>query len=130
VPDEVSQRLACDADVRRIVLNSVTGRAVQVTGAHRLVPARLRRALHARDRGCAFPGCDLSPEWTDAHHLRSWASGGRTELDNLVLLCRHHHGLVHEGGWSISRDAMTGTVTARRPDGGRFALFDPPEGRP
>ncbi len=65
----------------------------------RTIPPALRRALEVRDRGCRFPGCGL--RFTDAHHLIHWADGGETSLDNTVLLCRHHHRLVHEGGWSV-----------------------------
>ena len=59
----------------------------------------LRRALEARDRGCRFPGCGL--RFTDAHHVKHWADGGDTALKNLVLLCSHHHRLVHEAAWTI-----------------------------
>jgi hypothetical protein len=61
-----------------------------------------RIALAARDKGCAFPGCDRPPGWTDVHHVIPWRTGGRTDLDNLILLCRHHHRLVHEGGWTAA----------------------------
>ena len=59
-----------------------------------------------RDGGCAFPGCDVPPAWTDAHHLQHWAAGGKTTLDNAVLLCGFHHGLIHRtnGGWTIHLD--------------------------
>ncbi|MCZ7530972.1 MAG: HNH endonuclease [Acidimicrobiia bacterium] len=53
-----------------------------------------------RDRGCAWPGCDRPPEWTDAHHIVHWANGGRTSLDNLALLCRTHHTKLHEHHWT------------------------------
>ena len=65
----------------------------------RTVPPALRRALEARDRGCRFPGCGL--RFTDAHHVRHWAEGGETKLENLVLLCRFHHRLVHEEGYTV-----------------------------
>jgi hypothetical protein len=66
-----------------------------------VVPAALRRALVVRDRSCAFPGCDRSPSWCDAHHIRHWADGGETALENLVLLCRRHHRIVHHGRFRI-----------------------------
>jgi hypothetical protein len=75
------------------------------------VPHWIRKALHARDHGCHTPVA-----WTDAHHVQPWADGGPTDLDNLILLCRFHHGLVHEGGWTIHLNAAT-TVTVTRPDG-------------
>ncbi|MHB1191471.1 MAG: HNH endonuclease signature motif containing protein [Longimicrobiales bacterium] len=68
----------------------------------RTIPPALRRALEARDRGCRFPGC--GSRFTDAHHVTHWADGGATSLGNTVLLCRHHHRLVHEGGWRILWD--------------------------
>jgi hypothetical protein len=65
----------------------------------RTIPPALRRALDARDRGCRFPGCGL--RYTDAHDVRHWADGGETSLSNTALLCKHHHTLVHEGGWKV-----------------------------
>jgi HNH endonuclease len=60
----------------------------------------MRRALRARDRGCRFPGCQ-NRRFVEAHHVHHWACGGETKLDNLILLCRRHHTLVHEGRCSI-----------------------------
>ncbi|WP_231114649.1 HNH endonuclease signature motif containing protein, partial [Lentzea aerocolonigenes] len=59
----------------------------------RSFPAGIRRILVARDRGCAFPGCARPPRHCDGHHIHHWAEGGRTSVDNAVLLCRHHHTL-------------------------------------
>ena len=59
-----------------------------------------RLALKRRDHGCRFPGC-TAHKYVDAHHIRHWADGGETKLDNLLLLCRHHHRLVHEGGYGV-----------------------------
>ena len=87
---ETARRLACDSSVVR------NGRKT------RSIPPALRRALRARDRGCRFPGCE-NHRFVDAHHVRHWAQGGPTTLTNLVLLCRGHHRLVHEGGWSVDR---------------------------
>ena len=73
-----------------------------------------RRALNARDRRCRFPGCRNVR--VDAHHIRHWADGGATSLDNLVLLCRRHHRAVHEEGFRVALDAA-GDVAFFRPDG-------------
>jgi hypothetical protein len=71
--------------------------------------------LTARDRGCVFPGCGRPPEWTDGHHIRHWIHGGPTTLENLALLCRRHHRLVHEGGWQLVRRDKTWTALAPLP---------------
>jgi hypothetical protein len=94
IPAETARRLACDAAITPII----DGEADQTS---RVVPGPTRRALSARDKGCRFPGCDCPPAWTDAHHVKHWADGGPTTLDNLVLLCRRHHRLVHEEGWTL-----------------------------
>ena len=70
----------------------------------RSVPPAIRRALKRRDGGCRFPGCSCT-RFVDAHHIRHWADGGQTSMDNLVLLCRHHHRLVHEGGFKVEKAA-------------------------
>jgi 5-methylcytosine-specific restriction endonuclease McrA len=87
---ETARRLACDASV------------VQNGRKTRAIPPAMRRALRARDRGCRFPGCE-NRRFLDGHHVHHWAHGGATTLDNLVLLCRHHHRLVHESGWRVDR---------------------------
>lgn len=117
IPPAVAQRIACDADIWRILLDPTTGQPLDVGRAYRLVPYWIRRALHARDRGCRWPGCDVPSEWTDAHHRQPWAEGGETSVTDCILLCRHHHGLVHEGGWSIDFEVETGRVHITRPEG-------------
>jgi len=77
-----------------------TGTILSVGRKTRTVPPALRRALDYRDRGCRFPGCGR--RYTDAHHVRHWADGGETSLSNTLLLCRHHHRLVHEGSWQVT----------------------------
>jgi HNH endonuclease len=62
----------------------------------------MMRALRYRDAGCRFPGCG-NQRFTHAHHLVWWGDGGRTDLDNLILLCTFHHKLVHELGWTVGR---------------------------
>jgi len=94
------QRIACDCNVTRILLGADSA-VIDVGRSSRLIPPGLRRALHARDKGCVWPGCDRPARWTSAHHLIHWIHKGETRLDNLVLLCSRHHWLVHEGGWQI-----------------------------
>jgi len=113
---ETARRLACDAGVVPLIQRN--GRALDVGRKTRSIPPALRRALAARDRGCRFPGCDRAR--VDAHHIRHWAHGGETKLENLVHLCRHHHRLVHEGGVGIE-GRHGGDLVFRRPDGRRIA---------
>ncbi len=95
-----ARRLACDATVVPAVLGG-RGEVLDVGRARRLFAGPLRRALVLRDRGCAFPGCDRPATWCEAHHIRPWAAGGATALDNGVLLCGHHHRLVERGDWQV-----------------------------
>ena len=98
VSAETSRRLACDASLVRVG-QTEQGGVLDVGRKTRTIPPALRRSLDARDRGCRFPGCGL--RFTDAHHISHWADGGATRLDNLVLLCRLHHRLVHEEGYRM-----------------------------
>lgn len=95
-----TRRIACDADVRRIVLSG-DGQPLDVGRAHRTAPAHIRAALLARDSSCAFPACDHPPGTPEAHHLVSWVDGGRTDLNNMIMLCGAHHRIVHSQGWEI-----------------------------
>jgi hypothetical protein len=58
-----------------------------------------------------------------AHHVEHWIDGGRTSLDNLVLLCRRHHTWVHEGG--IGVEVIDEGAIFRRPDGRRIEPVPP-----
>lgn len=80
------------------------GREVLHVGrAHRTAPPRRRKALEVRDQHCAAPGCRIDPSRCEAHHVHEWERDGRTDLDNMVLLCTRHHHAVHEGGLAIRR---------------------------
>ena len=97
--------LACDCMLSTVLLDD-NGAPLDVSPLKRLVSAAQRTALIARDKGCAFPGCDCVPAWTDAHHITPWSQNGPTVMDNLVLLCRSHHTLMHRkagftGKWEI-----------------------------
>ena len=80
----------------------------------RAISPALRRALTTRDPQCRFPGCQA--RHCDAHHVRHWAAGGATRLDNLVRLCRRHHRAVHEEGFTVTLHP-DGTARFCRPDG-------------
>ena len=93
-------RLACDAVIDRILLDP-NGKVLQMDTLGRLFTGAQRRALAARDGGCAFPGCDRPPSWCDSHHVIYWTDGGPTTLDNGILLCGPHHTTIHLGHWQI-----------------------------
>ena len=90
------------------------GKVLDVGRKTRTIPPAIRRALGARDHRCRFAGCDSRR--CDAHHVRHWADGGATRLDNLVLLCRRHHRAVHEEGIVVELSA-DGHARFVRPDG-------------
>jgi hypothetical protein len=80
------------------------GEPLNIGRKSRTIPPAIRRALQRRDGGCRFPGCSCN-RFVDAHHILHWADGGETGMDNLVLLCRRHHRLVHEGGFGVHTGA-------------------------
>jgi hypothetical protein len=114
VSAETSRRLSCDASVV-VMHEDADGTVLDVGRKTRTVPASIRRALNSRDgHRCAFPGCNARR--CDAHHVVHWMDGGPTALDNLVLLCRRHHTLLHDNGFSVERN-HEGDAVFRRPDG-------------
>ena len=129
VSAETSRRICCDAGISPIATNN-NGEPLNIGRKSRTIPAPMRRALRTRDKGCQFPGC-THQHFIDGHHIQHWADGGETRLDNLVLLCRHHHRLVHEGGFACERSdagqlvfknehgdviGISGTVPAMQPN--------------
>lgn len=114
LPIETVKRLACDGSLVPVVDNAA-GEPLSIGRKRRSVPPAIRRALWSRDRGCSFPGC-CNTRFVDAHHVRHWSEDGETSLENLVLLCSHHHRLGHEGGYRIRRDPEDRKYF-QRPDG-------------
>jgi hypothetical protein len=112
-----ARRLMCHGRVQ-VVLEDQSGQPLRVGRLTREPPAWMLRQLRHRDRECTFPACG-SRRFTQAHHIVWWRHGGRTDLDNLVLICTFHHKLVHEYGWSLRRHP-DGTVHWFRPDGTRY----------
>ena len=101
VSSKTVQRLACDGTLARILkADSVV---VDVGRATRAVSPAQWRALKARHRTCAAPGCDRPINWTSPHHVEFWGRGGKSDLHNLLPLCYFHHRLVHEGDWQVIR---------------------------
>ncbi|MDE0678969.1 MAG: DUF222 domain-containing protein [Gammaproteobacteria bacterium] len=119
---ETARRLGCDGALVGVV-EGAKGEPLAVGRRTRAVPPAIRRALRVRDGGCRFPGCGRS-RYVHAHHIKHWADGGETRLDNLVTLCSEHHRLVHEGGYGIRMNE--GGIEFLRPDG----RVMPPAGMP
>jgi hypothetical protein len=93
------QMLACDGRVQ-LSVRAADGRILSL-GRKRRRPNRAQLdALWRRDRGCTAPGCGRT-RFLHAHHVKPWAAGGRTDLDNLILLCGDHHRLLHDGGFAV-----------------------------
>jgi hypothetical protein len=103
LPIETVKRLLCDCSFAT-VFEDENGQPLDVGRKQRVVSTPLRRALYARDRGCTFPGCHRK-RYLDGHHLQHWIDGGETVPDNMTLLCTYHHRLLHEGAFSIAKDA-------------------------
>jgi hypothetical protein len=106
VTPESLRMLCCDAAVVPIVLNG-TGQPLDVGRVTRTIPDGLRRAVAARDLGCAHPGCGRPVSWCHCHHILPWELGGDTKLDNLVMLCAAHHRQIHSTEWIVRiRDGL------------------------
>ena len=107
-----SRRIACDSSIVAIKEDE-NGEPLSIGRRSRTIPPSMRRALRVRDKGCRFPGC-TNTRFVDGHHIQHWADGGETSLDNLVMLCRHHHHLVHEGGF-VCEKSPNGEVEFKNP---------------
>jgi len=115
VSNEAARRLGCDAGVIEIVEDD-QGTPLSVGRKRRVIAGSLKRALRQRDRGCSYPGC-THQVYLEGHHIRHWADGGETSLNNACLLCSHHHRFVHEYGYAVEL-GTDGRPRFRDPRGG------------
>ncbi len=128
---DVARRLLCDATVV-VALDDAEGHTMYEGRARRFPSETQRREVIRRDRHCVFPGC-ANVLFTNCHHVDEWSAGGRTDLPNLVLLCAHHHHLIHSKLWSMSGNANielrfvgpTGQVMTSRPSRLWTQISDP-----
>jgi len=119
-----ARRLACDANIHRVITRA-DGSVLDYGRTTRTISAPLFAALCIRDKGCRYPGCDRPAHRTDGHHIKHWtADRGETEPDNLVLLCRWHHGVIHRPGWSIELNPNA-EVTVTTPAGKTLTSHPP-----
>ena len=112
IANETARRLACDAIVETAVYDDC--QILGIGRKTRSIPGWLRRQLWARDGGCQFPGCGRV-RYVHGHHIKHWADGGPTNLDNLILLCGYHHRFLHEHDWSL--EWVHGKPVFHRADG-------------
>jgi hypothetical protein len=112
IASSIVQRMACDCSVTRVLLDQ-DSLVIDVGRSTPKIHPTLRKALEVRDKQCQWPGCEREASRCDGHHFVHWIAGGPTDLDNLTLLCRRHHRLVHEFGWQLVR--VEGKITAVAP---------------
>jgi hypothetical protein len=122
---ETARRLACNARVQTVIEDEA-GEPIRLGRITREPSAAMMRQLRYRDVECTFPGCGAR-RFTQAHHIVWWGNGGRTDSDNLLLVCFFHHKLVHEHGWKVERDAV-GQVRWFRGDGSQYRAGPGPPG--
>jgi hypothetical protein len=118
VPPKVAAILLCDPIITVLVVD-LLGVPLDMGRTLRLVNRQQRRALTQRDGGCIFPGCDTPASWCDAHHVIWWEHQGPTDIWNLALLCRYHHGVTHRNGWTMTA-AGSDYYTWTTPSGDRL----------
>jgi hypothetical protein len=107
-----ARRLACDASLL-VVQEDEVGNVLDIGRKTRIIPPAMARALAIRDGGCQFPGCCES-RYTEGHHIKHWADGGETKLDNLVTLCRYHHRELHKGSFFLSVEPEAHVLAAKK----------------
>jgi hypothetical protein len=109
--------LCCDARIQGVV-HDHRGHIVGLGRATRNVSESLKRQLRHRDGDCCtFPGCNHK-RYVDAHHIWPWEWGRPTDLDNLTLVCKFHHRLIHLHGWRVALGKQPGVVYWFRPTTG------------
>jgi Domain of unknown function (DUF222) len=92
--DSSTRTLRCAAGLVAMLVDSL-GVPLAMGRTIRTANRAQRRALALRDGGCVFPGCGAPMRWCDAHHFVEWDDGGHTDVPNMALLCRRHHGVIH-----------------------------------
>ncbi|MDP9905968.1 hypothetical protein J2S90_002939 [Arthrobacter bambusae] len=102
----IIRKIACDADIIPVLLGSES-RVLDIGRTTRIFPPHIRKAIIARDQGCAFPDCTIPAPWCEAHHITYWSNQGTTGTDNGTLLCSHHHHVIHKEHWTITLDNGT-----------------------
>ena len=121
---ETARRLGCDCSVVTVLERD--GEILSVGRKTRLLSTAIRRALKARDGCCRFPGC-TNKAYLDGHHIQHWTRWGETKLSNLILYCRGHHRLFHEGGFTMTMNKDGTGLRIWDPGGREIPSVVPPE---
>jgi len=108
-----ARRLACDANLL-VVQEDEVGNVLDIGRKTRIIPPAMARALSIRDGSCQFPGCCES-RYVEGHHIKHWADGGETKLDNLVTLCRYHHRELHKSTFFLSVKPASTNIKGDKP---------------
>ena len=125
IPSSLAAKFGCDATVQPLWESEA--RPVSIGRDQRIVPARTRRLIEDRDRGCRYPGCTAT-QHVEIHHLDHWARGGNTDYERMLCMCPFHHDSHHRGEFTISGDPTTAggltfanhrglSIEVPRPDG-------------
>jgi hypothetical protein len=130
MPKTAAEVFACEADIWTCVVDDL-GIPLDLGHTRRHASVAQRHAIAVRDGGqCAFPGCDQPICRCDIHHAHPWNRGGRTDLANLVPLCRHHHTVTHRPGWTLTANHnANGGFTWTTPTGRTLTSRPPPPPR-
>ncbi|MFE7228020.1 DUF222 domain-containing protein [Nocardioides sp. NPDC057577] len=97
-----ARRMACNANLVPVVLGT-DSEVLDLGRTARLAHPIQHRALRLRDQGCQAEDCDAPAAWTEAHHLKPWSEGGKTDMANMVLLCPSDHRRIHDAGSEYER---------------------------
>ena len=116
LPLETIRRMACEAEIIPVVLNS-KGVVIDIGRASRLATRYQRKAIEAMYSHCAIPDCKVPIAQCQPHHIAYWRDDGPTNMNNLVPLCPHHHRNVHEGNWRLKLLMPNRALTITYPDG-------------
>ncbi|GAA1981769.1 hypothetical protein GCM10009754_68290 [Amycolatopsis minnesotensis] len=122
ISPELAREIAFDANSvwNRIITEPMTKLPVALGRKNYRPSKRMRKYLQAAHRTCSMPGCNRPAQYTDLDHAQAWKDGGGTDKINLRSLCRVHHKLRDEPGWTFTTDSQTGVLTVTAPNGRRY----------
>ena len=116
IPTRTLLTMADQAETYTAVLNGA-GVPLRLDRTKRCATRHQTMALIARDIGCSFPGCAHPADYCERHHIIPWVDGGRTDLDNLTLLCVYHHHNFLQRGWTVTMNEQRTYLNGDHPPG-------------